>query len=127
MEYYPLVKKLHIDVGILGISSMDFVEPHTIHPKMICGLANAGSHVVGPSNYIENSITGESPSSWQECTSQSTRQTYLLDQFTRQSQWDRPMELTTKIPTWVWASNLLAKLPMYNEEEVHILAGSEIN
>ena len=41
------------------------------------------------------------PDGWEERTSRSTGQIYFLNQFTKQSQWDRPTEPAQPAPTQV--------------------------
>jgi NIMA-interacting peptidyl-prolyl cis-trans isomerase 1 len=41
------------------------------------------------------------PEGWEERTSRSTGQTYFLNQFTKQSQWDRPTQPAQPAPTQV--------------------------
>jgi hypothetical protein len=43
----------------------------------------------------------ELPEGWEERTSRSTGQIYYLNQFTKQSQWDRPTEPAQPAPTQV--------------------------
>eukprot|EP00092_Neocalanus_flemingeri_P024408 GFUD01026464.1.p1 GENE.GFUD01026464.1~~GFUD01026464.1.p1 ORF type:complete len:154 (+),score=48.28 GFUD01026464.1:58-519(+) len=77
------------------------------------------------------------PSGWEERTSRSTGQVYFLNQFTKQSQWDRPTEPASAAPTQVRASHLLVKhkdsrrpaswredpITRSKEEALEILAG----
>ena len=46
-------------------------------------------------------MSGPLPSGWEERTSRSTGQTYFLNQFTKQSQWDPPTEAATEAPKQV--------------------------
>lgn len=82
-------------------------------------------------------MSGDLPSGWEERTSRSTGQSYFLNQFTKQSQWDRPTEPATEAPTQVRASHLLVKhrdsrrpaswredpITRTKEEALQILAG----
>jgi len=49
------------------------------------------------------------PSGWEERTSRSTGQSYFLNQYTKQSQWERPTEPAEETPAQVRASHLLVK------------------
>jgi len=49
------------------------------------------------------------PEGWEERTSRSTGQVYYLNQYTKQSQWDKPTTPAKQPPTQVRASHLLVK------------------